>query len=64
MERVDYMDLLEEMHNLNAMLEVCQESTQADEPNMQSLDITWCCLHTKYVQLYEDLLKHGKEGTV
>ena len=63
MLKVEYADLLEEMHYLNAMLSVCQGSTQADIPDMVALDITLFCLHTKYTQLYEKLLKYREEGT-
>ncbi len=55
-DKIKYSDLLEELHTLNAMLEVCQGCTQADQPNMEALDITLYCLHKKYVQLYEELL--------
>lgn len=60
MNKIKYADLLEEMHNLNAMLSVCQNSTQADAPDMVALDISLYYLHSKYTQLYEDLL--GMKG--
>lgn len=56
----NFQELMERMYNLNAMLEVCQMSTQADALCVESLDVVLCCLHSEYMELYGELLAQMK----
>lgn len=57
-----YDELMDEMYELNAMLEVCRGYTQADQPNLDALDIVLYGLRQKYEQLHRNLLEYEKEN--
>lgn len=49
-------DIIDDLFDANAMLEVCRGYTQADVPDMKALDTVLWNLTKKYGEIYEKLI--------
>ena len=56
MNKKEYAELMEKLHELNTMLEICRGYTQADMPDMKAFDIVLYKLKCEYMSIYEKLL--------
>ena len=55
MNKLELANILDELHDANAMLEVCRGYTQSDIPDMKALDVTLWNMVNKYENLYKRL---------
>ena len=59
MNKMELANILDDLYDANAMLEICRGYTQADVPDMKSLDVALWSMVKTYGSIYERLSDVG-----
>ena len=55
MNKIELENIIDDLFDANATLEICRGYTQSDEPDMKKMDIVLWNLSKKYEDLYDRL---------